>query len=120
MIVKTCPQCQTDVVPEIRYLRPTMLLRTPPSEAVCPRCGTVLYRNRGQFPLLVKTAGLLALIQLAATGLNALGLPIPKFNPKDWVFLVVTAGTALLIALATDRWAKNKAKRRDTKTQKNE
>jgi len=111
MEAEFCRHCLRNVAPETRFSRAPSVLQTPVAEHVCPQCGTVLYRTGGQFSLLVKTAALLALFQLAAAGLNALGLPIPKFRPTDWVFVLVTAATAVVIALATDWWGKRRRKK---------
>jgi hypothetical protein len=102
METEFCRRCLKNVVPETRFSRAPSVLQTPVADHVCPQCGTVLYRTGGKFSLLVKTAALLAMFQLAAAGLNALGLPIPKFHPTDWVFVLITAVTAAAIALATD------------------
>ncbi len=101
MDIEFCRHCLKNVVPETKFSRAPSVLQTPRADHVCPQCGTVLYRTGGQFSLLVKTAALLAVLQLAATGLNALGLPIPKYNPTDWVFILITAATALAIAFGT-------------------
>lgn len=111
MEVEFCKHCLKNVVPETRFSRAPSVLQTPRAEHVCPQCGTVLYRTGGQFSLLVKTAALLALIQLAATGLNALGLPIPRYNPTDWVFILITAATAVAVALLTTWLGRRKKKK---------
>jgi hypothetical protein len=113
-----CRHCLKNVTPEARYSRAPSVLQTPRVDHICPQCGTVLYRTGGQFSLLVKTAALLAVIQLGATGLNALGLPIPKYNPTDWVFVVITAATAAAIAFTTTWLSRKKHPRRTVKPAK--
>jgi hypothetical protein len=110
--VEFCRHCLKNVTPETRYSRAPSVLQTPRADHVCPQCGTVLYRTGGQFSLLVKTAALLAVLQLGATGLNALGLPIPKYNPTDWVFILITGVTAVGIALGTTWLSRRKKKKK--------
>ena len=119
MDLEFCRHCLKNVTPETRLSRAPSVLQTPRADHVCPQCGTVLYTTGGQFSLLVKTAALLAALQLAAVGLHALGVPIPEYRPDNWVFLLITTITAVAIALLTSWWGKRKKLQRKTaKTEK--
>jgi hypothetical protein len=114
MDLEFCRHCLKNVTPETRFSRAPSVLQTPKADHVCPQCGTVLYSTGGQFSLLVKTAALLAAIQLGLVGLRALGVPIPEYKPDNWVFLLITAVTAVAIALLTSWLGKRKRARRNS------